>query len=109
MATGVGESKAGMYVLQGSNSINEGTPNDFVTQLQALPGAEIQTLNVAFATLNGNATTCNTSGFKGDVATQFVGDAAGACANTQNDDPAACTLTDAHAALADGTMAALPT
>jgi len=52
MATGVGESKAGMYVLQGSNSINEGTPNDFVTQLQALPGAEIQTLNVAFATLN---------------------------------------------------------
>lgn len=109
MATRVGEGKAGLHVLQGSNSINAGMPNAFVAQLQALPGAETQTLNVSFATLNGNATTCNACGFKGDVASEFLGDGAGACANTQADDPAACSLIDAHVALADGTMAALPT
>jgi hypothetical protein len=99
MATRVDEGKAGLYVLQGSNSISEGKPNDFVL-LPAMPGAEIQTLNVSFATLHGNATTCNACGFKGDVATEFLGDAAGACANTQNNDPAACSLSDAHVALA---------
>jgi hypothetical protein len=109
MTTNVVERKADFHVLQGSNSINEGTPNDFVTRLQALPGTEYQLFDVALTTLNGNATACNAYGFKGDVATEFIGDAAGACANTQNDDPAACTFTDVHVDLADGTIAALPT
>jgi hypothetical protein len=69
--------QAALNVLQGSNGVNSGSPNALVAKLQASAiGAGMKPLDVAYASVNG-AAVCNTCGFQGDVAQQFVGD--GAC------------------------------
>lgn len=65
-------------MLQGANVVNKDTPSPFVAQVRASPvgGSGLlqpQQLEVAFASVNG-AAACNTCGFDGDVAGQFIGD-----------------------------------
>lgn len=71
-----GSPQAAINIIQGRNTINDGTPSPFVTQIRASPvGKGMQPHDVAFASVNG-ASACNTCGFEGDVATEFVGDGA---------------------------------
>ena len=77
--TSIATPQAALNVLQGANAVNGGTPSPFVAQVQASPvgqGLAPQQLEVAYASVHG-AAACNTCGFEGDVAGQFVGD--GAC------------------------------
>ena len=100
----------GLTVLQGQNGVNDGTTSEWMKKLKASPlGAGDYKVETAFASLHGDATTCNVCGYKGDVATDIIGPAAGACsasaAETAN---TACSMDQVQISRADGTVGPLP-
>ena len=98
---------ASLNILQGTN-VNQGNPSAMLAQLQGSAlGKGSQPLETVYATVHGDGTTCNACGFEGDVATQFTGEAAGACSNTEGA-AAACSLSGVQAARGDGTTGPLP-
>ena len=102
------EPQAAINILQGSNGVNDGTPNSFVAGLQgAAIGQGMKPLETTYANVNG-ASACNSCGFNGDVATQFVGD--GACARGGSGLLALCAffITPSHTCIFFLPHAALP-
>lgn len=83
-------------VLDGENTYNQGTPNDFVKIVREGPLGAVAARNPsppqpAFASVNGGVR-CNACGLVGDLASEITGESAGACANTQSGEQGACTL-----------------
>lgn len=99
---------ASLNILQGTDAVNQGNPSAMLAQLQGSAlGKGMQPLETVYANVNGDGTTCNACDFQGDLATQFIGEAAGACSNTEGA-AAACSLPGVQVTRGDGTTGPLP-
>jgi len=96
-----------LNILQGTN-VNQGNPGAMLAQLQGSAlGEGMPLLETVYATVNGDGTTCNACGFQGDVAKEFMGEAAGACSKTEGA-AAACSLPGVQVTRGDNTTGPLP-
>ncbi|KAM3568465.1 hypothetical protein VYU27_009412 [Nannochloropsis oceanica] len=99
---------ASLNILKGANTVNDGTPSPLLAQLQnSALGEGMLPFETVYANVNGDGTTCNACGFEGDMATQFIGNAAGACSNTESAG-ASCSLPGVQVMRGDGQTGPLP-
>jgi len=95
-------------VLDGQNDFSAGTPNAFVQAVKDSPLGAVGDNNPqsVYAAINGPVA-CNPCGFKGNMNKQIVGENAGECA-LSDEEEADCTLEGVKIQGADGTAASLP-
>ncbi len=99
---------ASLQILQGTDAVDPGKPNAMLQKLEGSAlGQNMQHVDPVYAVVNGDGTTCNTCGFKGDVASEFVGEAAGACSAVEGAG-GACSLASVQVTRPDGTKGPMP-